>query len=498
MSVWKRWVAIVVLAGLAGLPGVTTPAEAEGVAPPALRAVDRYVDRQLDRTGVPGAAYAVVGPEGVVHARTVGEDGDGRPVTRRTSFLWGSVSKPVTATAVVRLVERGELGLDDRVVEHVPDFATADRRSSARITIRQLLDHTSGLPEGLELTDRYDAGRSPESVVRQVRDLEPLAGPGEHHSYSSLNYVVLAAVVERVTGEDFGDALRDLVLRPAGMDSVPTDPTVAQEQLPPGHRYVLGRPRSFDSRIDPATVAAGYLTGSIDDLAAFARTQLGGGTFLDDRARTLLHDPSVRTGDDSSYGLGWRTWRVPGTDEPMVWHGGAAPGYQSSILLLPERDLAVVVLQDAYGPFQESSLLDTSWGIASILSGADPREDGVDPVYWVIVVTLALVAVALLVSVVRGVTGLARGRPARGGVSRARRVVSATLRWGGVLATGAVLLSLPGLLGVQRNQVVLWAPDVAWLLDACLVLLVLTMIVMATGAVARRRRRAGETATVEA
>lgn len=497
MSIWKRFCAVTVVV-LTGVAWVAAPVEGDGSTSQDVRAIDRYVDEQLERTGVPGAAYAIVGPEGVVHARTVGEDGDGRAVTRRTPFLWGSVSKPVTATAVVRLVERGELVLDDRVVEHVPDFATADRRSSARITVRQLLDHTSGLPEGLELTDRYDAGRSPQTVVRQARDLEPLAGPGERHSYSSLNYVVLAAVVEHVTGEDFGDALRELVLQPADMDSVPTDPAEAQEQLPPGHRYVLGRPRPFDSRIDPATVAAGYLTGSIDDLAAFARTQLGGGPVLDDRARKLLHDPSVRTGDDSSYGLGWRTWHVAGTDEPMVWHGGAAPGYQSSILLLPERDLAVVVLQDAYGPFQESSLLDTSWGIASILSGADPREDGVDPVYWVIVVTLALVVVALLVSVVRGATGLVRGRPSRGGVSRARRVVSATLRWGGVLATGTVLLSLPGLLGVQRSQVVLWAPDVAWLLDACLVLLVLTIVVMATGVVLRRRRRTGETTTVEA
>lgn len=495
MNVWKRLgaVAVVVLTGLAG---VAAPVAADGSTPGDVRAVDRYVDEQLDRTGVPGVAYAVVGPEGVVHARTIGEDGDGRAVTRRTPFLWGSVSKPVTATAVVRLVERGELGLDDRVVEHVPDFATADRRSSARIKIRQLLDHTSGLPEGLELTDRYDADRSVETVVRQVRDLEPLAGPGQRHSYSSLNYVVLAAVVEHVTGEGFGDALRELVLQPAGMDSVPTDPAVAQERLPSGHRYVLGRPRSFDSRIDPATVAAGYLTGSIDDLAAFARTQLDGGPVLDDRARGLLHGPSVRTGDDSSYGLGWRTWHVPGTDQPMVWHGGAAPGYQSSILLLPDRDLAVVVLQDAYGPFQESSLLDTSWGIASILSGADPREDGVDPFYWVILGVLALVVVALLVSVVRGVTGLVRGRPGRDGVSHVRRVVGVVLRWGGAMVTGAVLLSLPGLLGVQRSQVVLWAPDVAWLLDACLVLLALTVLVMATGVVVRRRRGPDRAATV--
>lgn len=495
MTIWKR-VGVVVALVLIGVAGAAAPVVADGSTSQDARAIDRYVDEQLDRTGVPGAAYAVVGPEGVVHARTIGEDGDGRAVTRRTPYLWGSVSKPVTATAVVRLVERGELGLDDPVVEHVPDFATADRRSSARITVRQLLDHTSGLPEGLELTDRYDADRSPETVVGQVRDLEPLAGPGERHSYSSLNYVVLAAVVEHVTGEDFGDALRALVLQPAGMDSVPTDPAVAQENLPPGHRYVLGRPRSFDSRIDPATVAAGYLTGSIDDLAAFARTQLDGGSVLDDRARKLLHDPSVRTGDDSSYGLGWRTWHVPGTDQPMVWHGGAAPGYQSSIVLLSDRDLAVVVLQDAYGPFQESSLLDTSWGIASILSGADPREDGVDPLYWVILGVLVLVAVALLVSVVRGVTGLVRGRPGRDGVSRVRRVVGAALRWGGVVVTGAVLLSLPGLLGVQRSQVVLWAPDVAWLLDACLVLLALSVMVMATGVVVRRRRGPDRAATV--
>ena len=134
----------------------------------------------------------------------------------------------------------------------------------------------------------------------------------------------------------------------------------AEQVLPPGHRFVLGGTQTFETRVDPATVPAGYLVGSVNDLAAYARTQLPGGLVLDDKERALLHTAQVTLGDGSGYALGWRTSRVPGTDEAMVWHGGAAPGYQAAIVLLPEREQAVVMLQNAYGPFHDTRLMDSA------------------------------------------------------------------------------------------------------------------------------------------
>lgn len=453
MSIWRKLVsgtAVVLLAQTL----VAGPAAAE----PDL---DGFVREQSAAAGVPGVAYAVVGPDGVQQDGAAGSDGDGRAVGTGTPFLWGSVSKPVTATLAVLLARAGELDLDAEVSDLLPAY-TVDG-----VTVRQLLDHTSGLPEGLELTDRYDAGRDLTSLLPEIADLEPVAGPGEEHSYSSLNYVVLGAVVEAVTGRPYAEVLAERLLEPAGMTTATADAAEAERVLPPGHRYVLGRTRAFESRVDPATVPAGYLAGSVADLAAYARTQLDGGPVLDDEARALLHTAAVGTGDADGYALGWRTSTVPGTDEPMVWHGGAAPGYQAAIVLLPERDQAVVVLQNAYSPFQDARLLDTAWGLAALLVGAEPEQHGTDPTYPALLAGLGLVTSALLVLAVGSAVRLVRGPRVR---TPRRRLAGLA---GSLLALGllaGVLAALPGLAGVTLGQLGLWAPDVSWLVHGGLVL----------------------------
>lgn len=418
--------------------------------------LDAFVREQSERAGAPGVAYAVVGPGGTEHEAAFGEDGDGAAVTAGTAFVWGSVSKPVTATLAVLLADAGELDLDAEVGEVLPEFQTSE------VTVRELLDHTSGLPEGLELTDRYDDDRSISALIPEIAALD--RGEVGTHAYSSLNYIVLAAVIEEVTGSPYAEVLRERLLGPAGMSTTYAEADAAEEVLPPGHRYVLGSARAFDTQVDPATVPAGYLTGSVADLAAFARTQLVGGTVLDDEQRDVLHTAEVETGGGGGYALGWRTGRVPGTDEPMVWHGGAAPGYSSAIVLLPERDLAVVVLENAYGPFQETALLDTAFGVAALLAGGEPEGASADPAYPIALVALGLLVLALLAALVVSV----RSRPSTG------RVIASLV----VLAVvGAGLLALPRLAGVTLGQLGLWAPDLSWLVHAALVLVALVALV---------------------
>ncbi len=401
-------------------------------------------------------------------------------MTSRTPFLWGSVSKPVTATLVVLLARDGVLKLDSTVAELVPSFTTADSESATRITVRQLLDHTSGLPRGLELTDRYDVNRSITSLLPQIADLEPVAAPGSKHSYSSLNYVVLGAVVESVTGRSFASVLSERVLKPAGVSTALADAAQAEQVLPPGHRFVFGGAHAFKTRVDPATVPAGYLAGSVDDLVAYARTQLRDGPVLGEKERSLLHTSQVAVGDDAGYALGWRTSQLAGTDEPMIWHGGAAPGYQAAIVLLPKRDQAVVVLQNAYGPFHDTPLMDTAFGVAALLTANEPEQHSADLIYPALLIALSLLSLTLLTLTIVAVVRLIRSAQDPGGVSRLgrgpgtrsvrRRFVglAVSLIVLGALAFG--LAVLPGFAGLSLGQLDLWAPDLSWLGHACLIL----------------------------
>ncbi|MGZ9933920.1 serine hydrolase domain-containing protein [Streptomyces sp. NC-S4] len=122
------------------------------------------------RTRVPGIAFAVVSGEGVVQRRTWGRDGNGDPVTPGTPFLIGSVSKPVTAMAVMRPAEEGRIALDGRVREHLPWFAPSGARIDG-ITIRQLLTRTGGIAEreGFLRSDRHD--NEPDGIMRPARSL---------------------------------------------------------------------------------------------------------------------------------------------------------------------------------------------------------------------------------------------------------------------------------------------------------------------------------------
>lgn len=436
-----------------------TPQPAPGV-------LDSFVEEQMERADIPGVAYAVVGPAGVEHQRTLGVDGEGRPVTERTAFVWGSVAKPVTATLIVLLADAGELDLDAPLTTYLPDFRMAED-AARRITVRHLLSQTGGIPGRMDLTDRYDADRRPGDLVSGLSDVGLESAVGKEHVYSSLNYVLLGAVAEAVTGQSFADTLSRYVLEPAGMDTAITTVEQFEQRMPPGHRYVLGGTRAFDTGFDPAGLSSGYLGGTLDDAIAFARANLTGSTLLDDEQRAALVEPQVRTGDDRTYGLGWRTWPVPGTDAQMTWHAGAAPGYQASIVLLPEQDRAVVVLQNAYGSFQGPQLLDTAWGLATLLSGGEPELHPVDPLYVVVLAGLGAVCLALL-----GLIGWSARRSVRPGPtgSRRRALLGLAAWLAGTAVVATALAYLPGSFGVTMGQISLWAPDIAALVYTGLVL----------------------------
>jgi CubicO group peptidase (beta-lactamase class C family) len=125
------------------LPGAAAPSNA-----PDFAAIDRYIEVQMQAARLPGLALGIVQGDQIVHLRGFGlADPSGRTVTPQTPFILGSVSKPLTALAVMQLVEAGKIELDAPVQRYLAWFRVADANASARITVRHLLYHTSGMPE---------------------------------------------------------------------------------------------------------------------------------------------------------------------------------------------------------------------------------------------------------------------------------------------------------------------------------------------------------------
>ncbi|WP_165777620.1 serine hydrolase domain-containing protein [Amycolatopsis antarctica] len=456
--------------------------------------VDGYLHDRLAATDTPGAAWAIVTGDSIERVGTWGRDGDGAPVTERTPFLWGSVSKPVTATAMLTMVEAGTVDLDEPVRTYLPAFALADHGRASRITVRHLLEHTSGIPgDAAGVTDRFEPRADPyREAVAALAEITPLSAPGDTHRYASANYLVLGAIVEAVSGRPFADYLREHVLDPLDMDGAITSPEQAGG-LPDGHGYVFGQPAGLAPRYDRTGPSYGYLGGTVTDLAQFAMAQLDEGRHQSTQVLAPASVKSMQRGDarvtdTQRYGLGWREdSRVAGDGTRAVWHAGASPGYQTMLVLLPELDRGIVVLQNVYGFFQDEQLAGTGLGAATLLAGGRPGGTSGGPTYPVFVAALFAVLVTIA-----GAAGWAVYRMPRPGAVRRRRTVLGMAGWAltGLAAAHGAAVALPAAFGVDLSLMRLWAPDIGWLLTAIAVAgLALSAVRLTTGCL--RLRQAG-------
>ncbi|MER6444018.1 serine hydrolase domain-containing protein [Streptomyces venezuelae] len=460
----RRAAAAVTAALLVLLPLGQAPAWADPAVPPdRFMAMDAYVRERMGATRTPGLAYAVVGPDGPVHTRAWGTDGHGERVTAHTPFLWGSVAKPIAASAVMTLVQDGRLRLDDPVVDHLPTFHFGGADHSSRVTVRHLLQQTAGLPESatFRVADCVDAD-CPGAMERvaELDDVRPLGPPGTAYAYTSANYLVLAAVVESVTGRSFADHLRDGVLRPAGMGGAIADRASARERnLPPGHQLLWGVPSAIADGVDDDGAGYGYTGGDLHDLAAFAALQLRSGK-ADDGAPVLTAE-SVRvmrqsgrlhpSGADTGYGLGWRVGGLEGPLDSAIWHTGATPGYSAMIFLLPDQNAALVLQQNLHNLLQDGSVMQVGFGAARILAGGTaPTVAPSAAPYHAAVWGLTALAVTLLLGTGHAVR-LLRRRPVP------RRVAPTVLWCLAGIVPGILLVAALVLIGPRALWI--WMPD---------------------------------------
>ncbi|CAG7573784.1 CubicO group peptidase (beta-lactamase class C family) [Barrientosiimonas humi] len=458
--------------------------------PPAWPAADPAAAQQravqpLRDLDVPGWTAVVVQGDRVVARFAEGRAG-GRPVSGSTPFLVGSVSKSFTATLVLNLVQEGQLGLDDRVDRRLPDLRGAPNGLGA-VSVRQLLTHTSGLSRsaGLERADVVDD--RPETLRRlasSLREVTLASEPGTTYAYSDANYLLLGAIVEQVTGTDFGRALRERVTDPLGMSGAITTSAQADASgVGAGNRLPFGRARPFDRGYSQSGVPYGYVGATPDDLVRYARFQLGvapNTSVLSSSGLATMQRAQVRTSATQSYGFGWRTTQLDGLPRPVVEHTGATPGFFTHVLLDPANDRAVIVLANAYSEAAAPALAGVGPDLLRAAAAVPQQPMSPDPVLsaapWVAV---ALAAVGLVCAALAVRAGLRRDR-------RRRAALTALAVLGVVLAALAALT--PRLVGYGWREVRLWAPDLALGLGASVVAWGAVAVTAAVAVVVRTRR----------
>lgn len=307
--------------------------------------LDRLVEQESLDSPVPGLAVAVVHHGRLVHLSTHGEARAGVPLAPTHVFHTASISKTVTALAVAMLAQEGRFSLDARFAELVPEFRMDDPRAGT-LTLRQMLSHTSGMPDVEDYgwhDPNYDSSAA-EDYMMTLGNRSLLFDPGSNRQYSNLAYDLLAVVVARYSGMPFEDFARTRVLRPAGM--LASDffhPAIPPRYRTSGHEGENPAPLDYHP-YNREHAPSSTLNASLIDMVQYARMYLSSAA-VDGQAmvsesvlRELWRDQS----GDGRNGLAWFRYR----DEDMrtVYHRGRDNGYVSRISLYPDQGHAIIIL----------------------------------------------------------------------------------------------------------------------------------------------------------
>jgi CubicO group peptidase (beta-lactamase class C family) len=311
--------------------------------------LEKLVREGMARYHVPGVAIGILheGDEDIA-AYGVTNLEHPLPVDGDTLFQIASITKTITATVVMRLVERGALDLDAPIRRYLPEFRVREEGVGSRATLRHLVTHTGGW-----LGDCFaDFGKGDDALARYVAamaELEQLTPLGEIWHYSNSSFAVLGRLIEVVTGKTYEAAVRELLFIPLGMTKSCFNADEAiTHRVAVGHVIVDEQPRVARPWAFPrATTPVGGVVSSVRELLAYARFHLGdgrtpdGSRLLSVGSLELMRTRLAPADNERGVGVAWFLREIGGVT--IQFHGGAAIGQQGVLMLAPERGFAIAV-----------------------------------------------------------------------------------------------------------------------------------------------------------
>ena len=317
-----------------------------------LRKVDKEVEKWMDEGKIPGLSLVLIDSSRQI-IRTYGysDISARKPVTGQTLFQLGSCSKAFTALAVQKLANEGLIHLDAYVSDYIPWLRPKYKDSLVRITILQLLHHTSGIPwQSIATIPESTDPDALEQTIRNVANIDLHALPGKRYEYATINYDILALIIQRITHQPFEDYLQKNVLNELHLHHTTIGYPFDNSLMSKGYKIGFFKPREYSAPVYKGNNAAGYVISNADDIARWLRFQMGMGDSGLYKLAELTHhrDETVPLHNMSSYGMGWEI-SLSGNGE--INHGGLNPDFTSYIAFRPNRQLGVALLANSNSSF---------------------------------------------------------------------------------------------------------------------------------------------------
>jgi len=308
--------------------------------------MQRLMQQQLERYRLPGLSVTVVQDDSILFSHGIGRLQPDQP------FYIGSLSKSFTAAAVLQLVERERLSLEDPLRKWLPNLRLNGPGADS-LKIRHLLRHTSGF----QRRQGYTVLPPLERLEARPFPLDLPAPPGKRYAYSNLNYSILGLVIEEASRQSYSDYLQQHLFQPLRMaDARAGRPD--GKSLPTGYQYWYGMLRPA-SQVDftATAIPSGFLRVSTGELGHYLMAVLGQGKWRDSvifskESHLLMQQPAL--GNPTGYGMGWRVGEWSG--ERVLEHSGSTGNSYAYMCVLPRRGLGMAVLinANAYTPFFSS------------------------------------------------------------------------------------------------------------------------------------------------
>ncbi len=310
--------------------------------------IDQLINQAMEKHHVPGLALAVIhwGESRLVKGYGYANLEHDLPVTEDTVFEIASLTKMFTATAVLQLVQDGKIALEDPIGRYLADLPNHWQP----ITIRHILAHQSGIKSYTEVPEYWETTRldiSRQAILDLVADLPLLFDPGEKHSYDNTGYYLLGLLLENVTGQTYGEVLKNRIFNPLRMHSTRVnDPYAIVKNRAAGYSLENGELKNKAYYSTSGTFSAGVLLSSVADLVRWERSFYSD-QLLSEKYRRLMWTPHPsKSGNEKQLNfvmcLGW--YKVTFNNRQFLGHNGNILGFTSSLAHYPDEKYTIITL----------------------------------------------------------------------------------------------------------------------------------------------------------
>lgn len=316
--------------------------------------VNDFIEKEMNSWNIPNVSIAIVNKDSILFQREYGKD------KSRGNYLIGSISKSFTAIAVMQLYEKGALDIDTPVKHYLHWFETKNKTVSDKITVRHLLNQTSGLAKSagfftpksqiqIEIEQAY-------KTYLQSLNIEETA-IGKTHVYCNLNYQILGQLIQKVSGLQYGEYVKKYIFAPAGMgNSFASYEETKQAGLKNGYQYAFGFPIKNSFTYNNNGIAAGDISSNAEDMGKFLLALLNNGKTRND---TLINKDllgQMHTPFSNRYGMGFSIGDWNGLHS--IRHTGLSKNYSSAINILPNENYGIVILTNINSFYAVRNLMD--------------------------------------------------------------------------------------------------------------------------------------------